>query len=92
VTRRAEPCHEGWESADPGAGSFSPNPCVRCEWSQADHANREAQQRVEQLERFAMHTPECKKWHKPLGWTGYGVLSEETPCTCGLSALLTVPK
>lgn len=41
MTKAAEPCADGWESADPGAGSFSPNPCVRCEWSREDHAKVE---------------------------------------------------
>jgi len=38
---REKACSEGWESADPGGSSFSPNPCVRCGWSREDHARRE---------------------------------------------------
>lgn len=40
--RDDQPCDEGWESADPGAGNFFPNPCVRCHWSREDHERYEA--------------------------------------------------
>lgn len=42
MSKMPKPCRDGWESADPGAGSFTPNPCVRCGWSAEDHAKFES--------------------------------------------------
>lgn len=42
LVKAVEPCVEGWESTEPGAGNFKPDPCVRCGWSREDHSKLEA--------------------------------------------------
>ena len=47
--KKPEPCAEH-ESKDPGAGSFSPDPCKRCGWSAEDHAKWHLNAKIEMLQ------------------------------------------